>query len=308
MMRLSALLTSCLVALCRFNAHTATASGSLAQPAAVTTSCGHPPINIDNFVTPWSEFGFHKYSFIGTWASTTYAAVVWLRLMPTPNSNERVARIVGQMSSVHPTYENGVDTRQLQAITPKRLLRNQKLPTVAPQLLLHGKLPAITFTGITPPGHPAEQVVVQLRYWPEEYITSQWLGGTINGRAVLKADMQYTMSMEGSKRLYQIPAFRCSETHAMFQDGDTWIGMPDALLAHGRQQPFQFLVLEHLRYHLRLGFKGTLMVVVPETAALLLAHRQILEVVKKKKLVLVLWVSRHLPPTPCRSGERGSVV
>jgi hypothetical protein len=240
-----------------------------------------PPsrIDIDNHATPWSDFGIHAYTFIGTWgaANETYQAAVWLRLIPAATSNERSVRMVIQLNRAPAML---IDSKQLHAITPKEFLSD-------------GKLPAVVFTAAAAAGRPAEQVVVEQHYW-EEYITSQWLGGTINGRAALKTDTQYTMSMEGSERLHQIPAFRCSNPNTMFQDGDVWIGMSEGLVANRRAKPFQFLVLEHLRHHLRLGFKGTLLVVVPETAALLLAHREILEVVEKKQLVLVLWVRPHL--------------
>jgi hypothetical protein len=249
----------------------------LSRPASEEPYLPPPPIDIDKLVTPWSDFGFSEYTFMGTWGNETYQAAIWLRLYPTSTANERAVRVVIQLNRA-PTMS--FDSRQLHAMTPK-------------EFLLDGKLPALTLTSIAGPGRPVEKVEIKQQYW-DDYITSQWLAGTVNGAAVLKADTTYTLSMEGSPHLFQIPAFRGSKPNVMFQDGDVWIGMVESMVDHRRQQPFQFLVLEHLRYHLRLGFKGTLMVVVPETAALLLAHREILEVVKKKQLVLVLWVSR--PP------------
>jgi hypothetical protein len=237
------------------------------------------PVDIDKHVTHWPDLGIHDYTFIGTWGADneTYQASVWVRLMPTDAKNERDARLVIRLNRAPAMF---IEQTHFHAITPKELLKN-------------GKLPAIKFTAIGPPSSPEDDVVVKQQYW-EEYVTSQWLCSTINGRAMLKADTQYVLSMEGSEHLYQIPAFRSSKAHDMFQPGDVWMGMPEILLPNRNPRPFQFLVLEHLRHHLRLGFKGTLMVVLPETAALLLASADILQVVEQQQLVLVLWVS------PCR--------
>ena len=253
------------------------ASTAAGQPGAVEAGAAtveRKPIDISKLVTPWSDFGFAEYTFVGTRANTTYQATVWLRMFPTDELNERDVRIVVQLTRAPDMVLVG---KEIHATTPK-------------EFLVGGKLPRITFTSMTSRRQHVEKVEASLEYW-EEYITSQWLSGTINGRAVLKADTIYTLSMEGSERLYQIPAFWSSRAHAMFQDGDVWIGMVEGMVEARQPRPYQFIVMEHLRYHLRLGVKGTLLVVVPETAALLLADESIAEVVRKKQLVLVLWVS-----------------
>jgi hypothetical protein len=237
-----------------------------------------PPIDIDKLATRWTDLGIHEYTFLGNWGTgnESYQAAVWVRLIPTKNKKERDVRLVIQLNRSPSLF---IEPTHFHTITPKELLKD-------------GKLPAITFTAIAPhsdKGH-ADKVVVKQQYW-KEYITSQWLCSTINGRAVLKTDTQYVLSMEGSERLHQIPAFRSSKANDLFQPGDVWIGMPEILLPHRKPRPFHFLVLEHLRHHLRLGFRGSVMVVLPETAALLLASTEVAEVVEKQQLVLVLWVS-----------------
>jgi hypothetical protein len=241
-----------------------------------------PPTDIDKYVTKWSDLGLHAYTFVGAWGApnvVTYQATVWLRLFPTNVSNERAARLVIQLNTAPNMQVDGAH-----AITPQELLKD-------------GKLPALTFTAATPPGGPLEEVVVQQQYWTE-HVTQRWNASPIQGRAALKLDMHYTLRMEGSERVFQIPAFRSSRASSMFQDGDVWLGMSVPVASPHAAEPFRFLVLEHLRYHLRLGFKGTLMVVLPEAAALLLEDSRIWEAVRQRQLVLVLWVGPCLIMCP----------
>jgi hypothetical protein len=233
------------------------------------------PKDIDQHVIRWSDLGFQDYIFVGAWGApneVTYQASVWLRLFPTSDSNERAARLVIQLNTAR-----RMKTKGSHAVTPEVLLKD-------------GKVPALTFTAVRPPGSPVEEVVVQQQY---VHVTQPWNSSPIQGRAVLKLDTHYHLKMEGCEREFSIPAFRSSRANSMFQAGDVWLGRaaPVAHLAsYHATQPYQFLVLEHLRYHLRLGFRGTMMVVLPEIAALLLDHAGILEAVQQRQLVLVLWV------------------
>jgi hypothetical protein len=268
--------------------------GGFLAVAGVAAEHTAPLVPIDELVTPWSDFGIKEYTFIGTWGET-YKAAVWLRLMPTSNSDHREARIVFQL------------TRSPALISDSK----KKLQHVTSQgFLVGGKLPEIAFTAVATSRDRVERVVVKQQYW-EQYATRESLGRTVNGRAVLKADTMYTLSMEGSQRLYQIPAFRSSKPNALFQAGDAWIGIVEDFMPERSPKPFQFAVLQHLRYHLQLGFTGTLMVVVPETAALLLADAGVVDAVKKQQLVLVLWVSHHprrlcFPAKACCTACSGS--
>jgi hypothetical protein len=270
--------------------------GYLTSSALSEWSSQPSSLAIDKFVTTWPQLGFSKYTFLGTWHNETYLATVWLRLIPTGASNEREVRTVTQLTRAHSMFRGKHD---LHVVTPKEFLKDDKLP-------------AITFTAASAhDGRPVDKaggpVVVQQQYW-NEYLKSGWLAGVINGRAALKADTQYTLSMEGAERLYQIPAFRSSTTHAMFKDGDAWIGMVDSIRRHRRPDTFRFLVLQHLRHHLHLGFKGTLLVVVADTAAMLLADADVMEAVKKQQLVLVLWVRALHAPSWLRTAARGVLL
>lgn len=232
-----------------------------------------PPVNTDTFTTQFSEFGVKEYVFNGEWNGEIYRATIWLRIQCDQNPSHRTARMVVTLNRA-PTTK--VDVKRYHAVTPKTFFHQRGLPDI------------FFLQSPTNNADRAMKVLAEQQYW-EQFVTGEWLDSAYVGKAVLRADAHYTLGMEGSEWVFKIPPFRCVAPSPLFKKGDVWMGMVENVVKRRQPGTFRFLVLQHLQWHLKLGFRGMLMVVTPETSALLLNDSGIVDVVNKKQLVLVPW-------------------
>jgi hypothetical protein len=229
----------------------------------------------DQYVTPWHDLGVTHYMDVGSWGGLTYQIHIWLRFPCSADSSTRPARLVVALNQA-PARKYFMDWTE---VIPK-------------QLLVDGKLPAISFRNMADP--QSEPINATISIWGD-LVKSEKSSGVLVGHATLNPDVFYIMGVEGSERVFQIPPKPCSTAAtAVFGGNSAWIGIGGRATKTNPPATYAFLVMEHVRHHMKLGFAGLAIVVQPHVAVGLLATADFARMVEQRHILLLTWVSALL--------------
>jgi hypothetical protein len=262
--------------------HNSTAARPHATGRSVLDEKSHAVINMpalntalynryDQYVTPWKNLGVTHYMDVGSWGGLTFQVNMWLRFPCSADSSKREVRLVVVMSQA-----------------PARKYWWNWLEVVPKQLLVDGKLPRISFKSMHDRDSPP--VNVTLAVW-EDLIKQEVRTAALVGHATLHPGTFYRMEVEGVERVFQIPPKPCSAAaKTVFGGSSAWIGIGGRATKTNPPATYAFLVMEHVKHHMRLGFAGLAIVVQPHIAVGLLANDAFVRMVEQRHILLLTWV------------------
>lgn len=218
----------------------------------------------------FSGLGVKHHTFVGSWNKVNYQATLWARYACTGSGKARSVRVVLTINRA-----------------PYLQLSQSETHAVLPaELGSSGKLPRIAFKATDNTTKPTE-VEVNMQAW-EQLLKKGWQTAAFVGNATLPAGRSYILTMEGSERSYPLLGHYCTKPHEVFTPHSAWVGVYEKLLDRP-PAVLEFLQLQHLRHHLKLGFDGVVWIVRPGMLEQLKKYKEVVDAVNATQLVLISW-------------------
>lgn len=231
---------------------------------------GH--VDVTNSTTlPYETFsglGIQQYAFVGDFGNETYQASLWIRYACRVDAANREVRVVLTINQLPYMFTNPTKSHAM----------------MPPRFGINGTLPRIYFE---PRNNKSKAVDITMQTW-EHLLKEDWRTSAFNGDAVLSMSSAYLLHMQGSERIYEIPEGFCTRPNKLIKPQSVWLGTHEKLYTRP-PKVLEFVYMEHLKHHLKLGFDGMLWVVRWETLRRLQQDRQVVQFVRQKKLVLIAW-------------------
>lgn len=223
-----------------------------------------------SLTTTFEDLGILYYQFIGTWNDEVYQASIWVRYACAQDPNNREVRLVVTLNTAPEMHRNPTDSHAV----------------LNPKLGARGQLPYIRYSSSTPGS--IRFTDIKLAAW-DKLVRTGWQTAAFWGKGTISANESYILSMENSERVYHVPKDMCTyPDHRVFPENSVYLGTHEKLLDRP-EGVLEFVYLQQVYHHVKLGFDGMLWVVRPQMADQLLASKEVREVVRQRKLILIVW-------------------
>lgn len=181
-------------------------AAGLLVASSLCTVAGQPAPQVARAHT-WAFFNIQRFSFFGYWNNQTYHADVWLRNI----CHNSITNTLRMTVFIHEAPYIATSPGGVHSITPAGFLDD------------NGTLPDIWFES----DNRAVSVTATTLTKYDQLIRLQQDATALVLAAELPADVPFTVRMEGSERVHQLPRHCSPKQHPLFADRSVWLGIVD---------------------------------------------------------------------------------